>query len=1061
MNAAVAWFARNHVAANLLMALIVAGGLITAPSITQEVFPDITANTVQVTVAYPGAAPAEVEDGICIKIEEEVQNIDGVDRITSRASEGVGSVSIELLPGADARTVLDEVKSAVDAIETFPDDAEEPTIRELVVQRQVVNVVVAGDVPERSLRRLGERVRDDITAIPGITNAQLVIARPYEISVEVSEDALRRYDLTFDDVVTAVRRSSVDLPGGEIKTKGGQILLRTIGQAEWGDEFEALPLRTSADGSRLLLGDVARIVDGFEDTGQKARFDDRPAVMVQVFRVGKQQALDVSEKVHAYVAEANTSLPGGVRLIAWDDDAQILRSRMDLLVRNGVLGFALVLLILATFLRLRLAFWVALGIPISFLGAIWMMPVLDISVNLISLFAFIVVLGLAVDDAIVVGESVYSRIEKGRAGVEGATEGTLRVLTPVVFAILTTVAAFAPLMFLAGRSGQIWRVIPVIVIPTLLFSLIESLFILPAHLSSIKEAVKKPRTAIGRRWAAFQAGVERGLQRFIHDVYDPALALAIRWRYATASIGVATFVLTFALVAGGWVKFSFFPSPAAENVIALLTMPPGTSAEETERALSRVEEAARAVRDEVVAEYGEGAVRHMLVSIGEQPYRSQQRGPGASGAAMTGDHLGEVNLQLAAMDEIEVDTEKVARRWRELTGSIADAEEMTFVTKLFTTGAPIDIQLASSDTELLEAAAEELKAAIAAYPGVLDIADSYREGKRELKLAVRSEAEAVGLAQADLARQVRAAFYGAEAQRVQRGRDDVKVMVRFPDEDRRSLGDLENLRVRTPIGAEVPFSTVADVRMGRGYSTIERADRQRVIHVTAEVDEDVANANQILASVRENELASILADHPGVRYSLEGEQRQQSQTIDSLRRGFAIALLVIFALLAIPLKSYTQPLVIMSAIPLGFVGAVWGHVLMGMTLTMLSAAGLVALSGVVVNDSLVMVDFVNRSRAEGMPIAKAIRTAGAKRFRAILLTSLSTFAGVTPLLLERSLQAQFLKPLAVSLGFGVIFATFLLLILVPVGYFILHDVQRGLLRLFGRRDALAADPSWD
>jgi multidrug efflux pump subunit AcrB len=1058
MKQVISWFARNHVAANLLMLLIVAGGLITAPSITQEVFPDITADTVQVSVPYPGAAPVEVEEGICIKVEEEVQNIDGVDRITSMANEGIGVVSIELLPDADTRAVLDEVKSRVDAIDTFPEDAEEPVIRELIIQSQVINVVVSGELPERSLRQLGERTRDEITAIPGITNAQLVIARPYEISVEVSEDALRRYGLTFDEVVAAVRRSSLDLPGGEVKTKGGQILLRTIGQAEWGDQFEKLPLRTPTSGSRLLLGDVATVVDGFEETGQKARFDDRPAVMVQVFRVGKQQALEVSRKVHEYVAEANEQLPAGVRLTTWEDDAQILKSRMDLLVRNGALGFFLVLLILALFLRLRLAFWVALGIPISFLGAIWMMPVLGLSVNLISLFAFIVVLGLAVDDAIVVGESVHSRIQLGKAGVEGAIDGTLRVITPVVFAVLTTVAAFAPLMFLAGRSGQIWRVIPLIVIPTLLFSLVESLLILPAHLSTIREAVKTPRTGIGRRWAALQASVERGLNSFITRVYDPSLAFAIRWRYATAAVGLATFLLTISLVIGGWVKFSFFPSPASENVIALLTMPPGTSAEVTEQALARVEEAAQRVREEVLAEYGEGSVKHMLVSIGEQPYRSQQRGPSAGGGSATGENLGEVNLQLAPMDEIEIDTGKVARRWRELAGSVADAEELTFVTALFSTGAPIDIQLASSDTQSLESAAEQLKAALAAYPGVLDLADSYREGKEEVKISVRPEAEAVGLTQLDLARQVRAAFYGAEAQRVQRGRDDVKVMVRFPEDRRRSLGDLETMRLRTPAGAEVPFSTVADVEMGRGYSTIERADRQRVIHVTADVDADVANANQILASVRATELPAILADHPGVRYSLEGEQRQQSQTIDSLLRGLVVALLVIFALLAVPLKSYTQPLVIMGAIPLGFVGAVWGHILLGMTLTMLSAAGLVALAGVVVNDSLVMVDFVNRSRAEGMPVDEAIRTAGGKRFRAILLTSLSTFAGVTPLLLERSLQAQFLKPLAVSLGFGVIFSTFLLLILVPVGYFILHDVQLVAIRWFGRHRG-ASEPA--
>lgn len=1050
MSGAVAWFARNHVAANLLVLLIVAAGLVTAPSITQEVFPEIRANTVSVTVAYPGAAPDEVEDGICIRVEEAVQGIDGVDRVTSVAAEGQAAVTIELLPDADVSSALDEVKSRVDAIDTFPEDIEAPVIREVVIQSQVVNVVVSGDVDEKTLKRLGEQVRDDITALPGITNTQLVVARPYEISVEVSETALREYGLSFDEVTAAVRRSSVDVPGGSVKTRGGEILLRTIGQAEWGNEFRNLVLRSRPDGSRLLLGDVATIVDGFEDTGQSARFDGDPAVVVQVFRVGKQRALDVSRTVREYVAAEGASLPAGVSLTIWEDDAKILKSRLDLLVRNGVLGFALVLAILALFLKLRLAIWVALGIPISFLGAIWMMPVLGLTVNLISLFAFIVVLGLAVDDAIVVGESVHWKLEKGRSGIDAAIEGTLDVKTPVVFAVLTTVAAFAPLMFLDGRTGQIWRVIPLIVIPTLLFSLIESLFVLPSHLSSIKVMKQAPRTAIGAAWARLQANVDRGLQWVIRNTYEPVLERAMRWRYATLALGFATFALTMALVIGGWIKFSFFPSPAAENIVALLTMPTGTPPAVTEAAVRRVEDAARTLRKEVEDRYGEGAVRHTLASLGEQPYRSQQRGPGAGGRAAVGDHLGEVNLRLAPMDEVEIDANAVARRWRELTGPIADAEELTFVTKLFSTGDAIDVQLASSDTDELRAAADELKEELTGFPGVVDITDSYRAGKKEVKLSVTPEAETLGLTMADLGRQVRAAFFGVEAQSVQRGREDVKVMVRYPEAERQSLGDLESMRVRAPGGVEVPFPTVAAAEYGRGYAAIQRADRQRVIHVTASVDEAAANANEILAALKEGALPRILGDHPRVGYSLEGEQRQQSQTFASLRRGFAVAMLVIFTLLAIPLRSYTHPIVIMGAIPLGFVGAVWGHVLMGMQLTMLSAAGFVALSGVVVNDSLVMVEYVNGRRREGMTALEAVRTAGPRRFRAIMLTSLSTFAGVTPLLLERSLQAQFLKPLAVSLGFGVLFSTFLILVIVPASYLVLIDLEHLVLRWFGR-----------
>ncbi|MEZ5066273.1 MAG: efflux RND transporter permease subunit [bacterium] len=1041
----IAWFAGNHVAANLLAGLIVVGGLLALTGVKQEVFPEVRPDVVTVSVVYPGATPEEIERGICIKVEEEVQDIDGIDRITSTAAEGAGAVSIEFLPGTDIKSALNKVKSRVDAIDTFPEESEKPVIREVVRRNQVIDVVVSGPLDERELKRLGENVRDDILAIPGITYADLVVARPYEIAIEVSEDRLREYGLTFDEVAAAVRRSSLDIPGGSVKTSGGEILLRTVGQAYRGPEFKSLVLRSRPDGTRLLLGDVANVVDGFEETDRAARFDDEPAVVVQVFRVGQQKALDVSRKVHEYVDRENANLPGNVRLTPWNDDARILRSRIDLLVRNGIAGFVLVFLILAMFLKLRLAFWVAIGIPISFLGAIWLMPTLGVSVNLISLFAFIVVLGLAVDDAIVMGESIYWEIEKKKYGVAAAITGAARVYRPVIFGVLTTVAAFSPMLFLPGATGKIWRVIPMIVIPTLLFSLVESLFVLPAHLSTVHER-GGPRTGIGARWQAFQDGFDRRLRWFVESVYRPSLELALQYRYTAFAIGVATVLITAGFVGGGLIKFQFFPSPAAERVVGLVTMPLGTPRAQTEAALARMEEAARTVTSEVRAEYGDAAVKHILVSFGEQPYRSQQRGPAGSGPSQTGEHVGEVDLELAAMDDIELDADAIARRWRELVGSIPDALEVTFTSKLFTSGEALNFQLSSNRLDELQAAANELKLALNGYPGVTDVTDTWRSGKDEIKLQIRPQAEALGLSLGDLGRQVRQAFYGLEAQRVQRGRDEVKVMVRLPESERRSLGDLERLRVRAPGGVEVPFGAVAIAEEGRGFSTISRADRARVISVTGDVDATRGNSSEITAAVREKELPRILANHPGVTYSLEGEQRQQSETLGALRRGFLLALFAIFALLAIPLRSYSQPIIIMSAIPFGFAGAIWGHMILGMPLTMLSAAGFVALSGVVVNDSLVMVDYVNRAREEGADVMEASRLAGVARFRAILLTSLSTFAGVTPLLLERSLQAQFLKPLAVSLGFGVMFATFVTLVLVPVWYAILHDVHD----LFGR-----------
>jgi multidrug efflux pump subunit AcrB len=1037
MNGAVAWFAKNHVAANLIMFLLIVGGLATIPGISQEVFPEMRPEAVTVTVPYPGAAPEEVETGICIRIEEEIADVDGIDRITSTATEGVGAVTAELVTGTDVSKALDEIKNIVDGIDTFPVEAEKPIIQEVVLRRQVIDVVISGDTDEATLKHVGERVRDDISALPGITQVELAVARPYEVSIEVSEAALQGYRLTFDDVAAAVRRSSLDLPGGSVKTEGGEILLRSLGQAERAPEFERIVVRSRPDGTRLLVGDVATVIDGFEDTGQEAWFDGERAVLVQVYRVGAQRALDVSRRVHEYVDAKGAELPPGISLTTWEDDAAILQSRLDLLIRNARLGFVLVLLILAMFLKLRLAFWVALGIPISFMGAIWMMPTLGVTINLISLFAFIVVLGLTVDDAIVVGESVFSRMEKGESGTTAAINGARRVMRPVIFGVLTTIAAFSPLLYIPGAMGQVWGFIPMIVIPVLAFSLIESLFILPAHLSTVRLSAGRSGGLRGR-WQGFQQGFDRRVKSFVAGVYAPTLDLALRWRYVTWAIGIATLLVVIGTVRGGWVKFTFFPTPPGENVVALLTMPLGTPKEQTQEAVLRIQQAGQVLRGEVVEEHGEGAVRHFMTTVGEQPYMNSQRGPGAGRSGAYGTHLGEVNIQLAPMDQVELDGQELAARWRELTGTVPDAVELTFLSYLFSPAEAIDVQLASNDLGELQAASEEVKRSLADYGGVYDITDSFRTGKEELRLGILPGAEALGLTLSDLARQVRQAFYGEEAQRIQRGRDDVKVMVRYPEERRRSLGDVEDLRVRGPDGVEVPFTSVAEVEMGRGFSTIRRADRRRVINVTAQVDLDQGNPNEILAALVGNDLPRILGDHPRVTYSFEGEQKQQADTLSSLFRGLGIALFAIYALLAVPLRSYTQPLIIMIAIPFGFVGATLGHLIMGMNLTVLSIAGLVALSGVVVNDSLVMVDYVNSCREEGVA-----------RFRAILLTSLTTFAGISPLLLEKSLQAQFLKPLAVSLGFGVIFSTVLILFLVPAAYLILHDLHDLRVKWFG------------
>ena len=1058
MKKIIAWFASNGVAANLVMWVIVAGGITTLFGIKQEVFPEFASGIVTVRVPYPGAAPEEVEEGVVVRIEEKIQDLDGIKKINSTAAENMATVMVESIEGANVQKLTNDVKSRVDSIDTFPDETEKPIVEEAIIRNQVLEVAISGNADERTLKLLGERVRDDLSALPDITQVELVSVRPYEVSIEVSEEALRRWGLTFNQVAQAVRRTSLDLPGGKVSTSGGEILLRTKGQAYLGMEFESLPLLTLRDGTRLEIGDVATVIDGFADTDVWSRFDGQPAVLVQVFRVGQQGALEIAEVVQDYLQHARLEMPDGIELTVWQDRTQILRSRLNLLLKNGLAGFALVVLVLAMFLKLRLSGWVSLGIPISFLGAIALMPTLDVSVNLISLFAFIIVLGIVVDDAIIVGENIYTHFQSGKEKLQAAIDGTTEVLVPVTFAVLTGVAAFAPLLSVTGNIGKIMRVIPLIVIPTLLFSLIESLLILPNHLSHLKhDGPVDSKTGMSGIWARFQRQVSRGLTFVIERSYRPSLELAVKWRYLTVALMTALLMVTFSMVAGGWLRFNFMPKVEADNAASFLTLPQGTPAERTAEALAQIEAAALELRTELENEFGNEPIRHVMTTIGAQPFRTAA-GPAAMNvtADSSASNIGEVNLELAPAEDRSVNSTEIAKRWRDKVGSIPDAVELTFSSSLFSSGEAINFEISGPDVDRLREFATLLRTELATYPATQDITDSFRAGKRELRLTVKPEAEAAGLTQADLARQVRQAFYGEEAQRIQRGRDEVKVMVRFPEEHRRSLGDLEDLRLRTPGGGQIPFPTAADYKFTRGPASIKRTDRNRVVNVTSDVDSQRGNANEIIADLQANVMPALLADFPEVRYTLAGEQEEQRETMAGLARGFALAMLAIYALLAIPFKSYLQPLIIMSAIPFGLIGAIWGHLVMGMDLAILSMFGIVALTGVVVNDSLVMVDFINRSFRQGVPLHDSIRTAGVSRFRPILLTSLTTFAGLTPLLLEKSMQARFLIPMAISLAFGVLFATFITLILIPSLYAILEDFRSAFARLMGREVATPA-----
>jgi multidrug efflux pump subunit AcrB len=1039
-----AWFAANHVAANILMIFILVSGALSLLTVVIEVFPEIDTDMVTIRVPYRGASPAEAEEGVCVRVEEAIASIEGIKRIRSTAQENLGTVTAELEENADGRKVLDDIKAAVDRIETFPLETEKPIVAEVDTRRRVITIVLHGEASEKTLKALAERVRDELTAREGISMVEIVGVRNYEISIEVSETALRRYGLSFQTVADAVSMSSLDLPGGAVKTRGGEILLRTKGQRYRGAEFADIVVLTRPDGTQVRLEDVATVVDGFEDTDTATRFDGRRAALIQVFRVGHEGALQVTEATKEYLAELENSLPTGVKVDTWDDDSIILKQRIGLLLRNGRLGLMLVFACLTLFLNTRLAFWTTMGIPISFMGGFWLVPYFDVSINMISLFAFIVVLGIVVDDAIVVGENIFNYLEKGMKPLDAAVRGVREMAMPVTFAIITTVAAFAPLLFVAGQMGKVMRQIPIVVIMVLLMSLVEALLILPAHLSGSGSLFNR---TIGRFLGPLeriQDRVQRLLRKFIAGPYRRSLDLALEWRYLTVSLALVFLFLSVSLVAGGYLKFSFMPKVDSDNMTALLTMPQGTPVERTEAVLERIE--AGAIR--IAADHDENrpdglpsVIRHISATVGQHP-TGGGHGPMATRTS-GGDssHLGEVNVELLGAEDRDIESAELLRRWREVVGEVPGAVSLTFQSNLFSAGDPISVQLAHRDFDTLLLAVDRLKTIIAEYPGTKDVADSFLAGKKELKLSLTPEGRAAGLTLSDLARQVRAGFYGHEVQRIQRGRDDIRVMVRYPEEERRSRGDIDEMRIRLPDGSEAPFTTVASVEEGRGYAVINRTDRRRVVTVTADVEEAAANANEISADLRKNVLPMLAADFPGLAFDFEGEQREQQESLGSLRLNFLVAQLAIFALLAIPFRSYSQPLIIMSAIPFGLVGAIFGHMIMGLNLTMLSMFGMVALTGVVVNDSLILIDLINRQRASGVSVDRAIRESGERRFRPIMLTTATTFLGLTPMIFETSMQAKFLIPMAVSLGYGIVFATAITLILIPVLYRILEDLK--------------------
>ena len=1048
---------RNRVAANLLMWFLIAAGVLSVITMPQESLPEVSLDMIEVRAEYPGADPAEVERSLVRPIEDAVYGVVAGSRIRSTAAQGVGVVRVELGTHADTREVLDRVRAAVARITSLPSGAEEPVVTAPTSLIRAMEIALFGDVPARTLKELAHRTRDELGSLPLVSRAEVHGVSAYEISIDVPNDALHHFGLTLEDVASAVRRGTADLPSGSLKAADEEILVRVEGKRRTAADIGNTVVRANPGAQVLRLDDVATITDGFEDSDIISAWNGKPAAFVRVFRTGDERVLQLAAAVEEHLrGHVSPGLPAGVDYAIVSNRATELEGRLSLLARNGLTGLLLVMLALTLMLDVRLACWTVAGVLVSFTGAFAVLGALGGSINMISLFAFILGIGIVVDDAIVVGESIHAQRSGDTAGSRAAESGVLRVAVPVVFGVLTTVVAFTPLLFVPGNLGKLFEPIPVVVIAVLLVSLLESLFVLPCHLSHVRAT--EPAQGVFQWLHRAQDRVQGALHRFVEGPLEAVVALAVRRRGLVLAGCVASLILVGGLVAGRYLRVNFFPEVVGDQVLALIRLPVGSPSEQTLEVAREVERAGWAAVRATEAgrsEAGAPLVRGSLLSVGVRP--SAQYDPQAlTEVQVVQPNIAEVTLHLAPASSRTVSAFDIERAWRDSVGVIPGTGTVTFNAQLVNLGSAVQIELSHPDREALDLAASELVERLRRVRGVIGVGDDRAKGQREVEVRLRPLAQAIGVTSDDLARQVRAALFGVEALRLQGDREETRVYVRLPLEERDAPGDLLDYWISTPSGSS-RLSTVASLSHGTSNSVIRRVDRSPTVTVTAGVDRNVSTTQDVTDLLTSNILAGMSAAYPGLRHAFGGEQREQSVTYAGMARGFVLALLVIYAMLAIPLRSYTQPLVVMAAIPLGLVGAVFGHLVMGLDLGLMSVFGLVGLSGVVVNDSLVLIDRVNRIRREGASMSTAIVHGSKARFRPILLTSATTFLGLTPILLERATQAQFLKPMAASIGFGILLTTFVIMVAVPALIMTNHVVSERVRLALRRRGRVIAD----
>tara|TARA_Y100000746_G_scaffold195224_1_gene176846 strand:- start:1021 stop:4170 length:3150 start_codon:yes stop_codon:yes gene_type:complete len=1037
----IAWFARNPVAANLLMIFILIGGILTAFTIRKQMFPQFESNWISVSAVYPGAAPQEVEEGITIKVEENLEGIEGIKRLITYSNRGSSQAWIEIEEQFDPQEVLDEIKVQVDSINTFPAGMERPIVRRDKYEQEVMILALYGDMSNYQLKELGNDIKDELQALPNINLVNFNGGLNYEIGIEVSPDKLRAYGLTFRDIASAVQSFSANMSAGQIRSENGYISMRVEKQAYRGSEFAKLPLITLADGAQVYLGDVATINDGFEEGLQYSKYNGKNSLSFEVNASKDQDITDVAKVLKTYMAEKESQLPAGVKLSPIVDLTYYLEGRLDMMVDNMIWGGLLVMLVLALFLPLRLAFWVMMGLPVSFLGAFLFMPIgfLDVTINLASLFAFILVLGIVVDDAIVVGESASAEIEKHGHTLDNVVRGVKRVAMPATFGVLTTIAAFLPQTLATGPGAAFSKAIGGVIILCLIFSLIESKLILPAHIAAMKDRKPNPKNPLHRA----RKVMDNGLKSFVDNYYTPFVGRCIHYRYTVIVGFMCLLIVSAGMFAGGLVKFVPNPKIPHDFPRIDIEMNLASSEQATLETAKKVEQLILSVDNQLKEQYGKPMIRDLSVSL-------------------RGRTQANIMAILVEPDLRPIDTFALSALWREQMPNLPGVKTLTIQDSIMNGGrddGDVSFKLEGKNAQVLKEVAGKLKTKLQSMEGVGDVNDSMQSATDEVQLDLKPLAYSMGLTLADVASQVSFSYYGLEAQRILREGEEIKVMIRYPEDERNSISDIDSVRIITPTGAEVPLSEVANISLVDGVNRIRRENSKRTVNVWAAVNTDQVEPFAIAQQIRDEYLPSLLKNYPGVQSNVAGRIQEEMDSADEQLRDFALSMIIIFALLAIPLRSYSQPLIIMSVIPFGVVGAMFGHMVLGMTMSSLSMFGIIAVAGVVVNDSLVMVDFVNKARAEGVAIKEAVMQAGARRFRAILLTSVTTFIGVMPIIMETSLQAKIVIPMAVSLAFGVLFATVITLILIPCQYVALEDTKRLVRKWRGKDPIVDGQPA--